>query len=69
MERNFGGIDSTGLVKYKISNTKGLFFCQNGKFAMNDKDIEIVPIGSMKEYWRKYYNITENEHRTISKEL
>lgn len=65
MERNFGGIDSTGLAKYKISNTKGLFFCQNGKFAMNDKDIKMMPIGSMKEFWRKSYNITEKEHRIV----
>lgn len=65
VERNFGGIYSTGLAKYKISNTKGLFFCQNGKFAMNDKDIKMMPIGSMKEFWRKSYNITEKRHRTI----
>jgi hypothetical protein len=32
---------------------------------MNDKDIKMMPIGSMKEFWRKSYNITEKEHRIV----
>ena len=65
MERNFGGIDSTGLAKYKILKTNDLFFCKDGEFVMNDEHIEVMPIGSMKEFWRKSYNITEKKHRTI----
>ena len=65
MERNFGGIDLTGLAKYKILKTNDLFFCKDGEFVMNDEHIEVMPIGSMKEFWRKSYNITEKKHRTI----
>lgn len=65
MERNFGGIDSTGLAKYKILKTNDLFFCKDGEFVMNNEHIEVIPIGSMKEFWRKSYNITEKEHRIV----
>ncbi len=68
MERNFGGIDSTGLAKYKILKINNLFFCKDGEFIMNDEHIEVMPIGSMKEFWRKSYNITEKEHRTLLNE-
>ena len=65
MERNFGGIDSTGLAKYKILKTNDLFFCKDGEFVMNNEHIEVMPIGSMKEFWRKSYNITGKEHRIV----
>lgn len=66
MERNFGGIDSTGLAKYIISDTKILFSCQKGKFKMNNKVVKAKAIGSMKEYWRKSYNVIDKKRRTIS---
>lgn len=65
MERNFEGVDSIGLAKYKILKTNDLFFCKDGEFVMNDEHIEVLLIGSMKEFWRKFYNITGKEHRIV----
>ena len=32
---------------------------------MKNEHIEVMPIGSMKEFWRKSYNIIEKEHRIV----
>lgn len=65
LERNLGGVESTGLGKYEIINTSKLFECDATGFKMNMAVVSPFRIGSMKEFWRKSYNIIEKEHRTI----
>lgn len=66
VERNLGGIESTGLCKFYVQNTSDLFKCDNHKLSLNPSAIhKMDKIGSMKEYWRKTYNITEKEHRIV----
>lgn len=57
MERNFGGIQSSGLAKYIISTTDELFTCSNRGISINANNIQTQKVASMKEYWRKTQNI------------
>ncbi|MBQ8852945.1 MAG: hypothetical protein IJZ67_01405 [Alistipes sp.] len=67
IERNLGGIESTGLCKLHVKDTSILFKCDKHKLRLNSSaQITMDKIGSMKEFWRKSYNITEKEHRTIT---
>lgn len=57
MERNFGGVHSSGLAKYRISDTNDLFYCENNELKLKEENIETTEIASMKEYWRKTKNV------------
>lgn len=66
IERNLGGIESTGLCKLHVKDTSKLFKCDKHKLRLNSSaQITMDKIGSMKEFWRKSYNITEKEHRVV----
>lgn len=66
IERNLGGIESTGLCKFHVEDTSILFKCDKHKLRLNSSaQITMDKIGSMKEFWRKSYNITEKEHRIV----
>ncbi len=67
MERNFGGIHSSGLAKYTISNINKLFIHSDNCFDINKQIISANEIGSMKEYWRKTYNIIPQKHSKTKK--
>lgn len=57
MERNFGGLHSSGLAKFLISLDDELFICNDGKFSINENNIQIQKVASMKEYWRETQNV------------
>lgn len=66
IERNLGGIESTGLCKFHVEDTSILFKCDKHKLRLNSSaQITMDKIGSMKEFWRKSYNIIEKEHRIV----
>lgn len=66
IERNLGGIESTGLCKFHVEDTSILFKCDKHKLRLNSSaQITMDKIGSMKEFWRKSFNITEKEHRIV----
>ena len=66
LERNLGGVESTGLGKFEIDNPSALFECNGSELKMNMSSVKPYRIGSMKEFWRKSYNVIEQERRTIS---
>lgn len=57
IERNFGGIHSSGLAKFIITVNEDLFICNDSGFFINENNITVHKVGSMKEYWRKTRNI------------
>lgn len=65
LERNLGGVESTGLCRYEIEKPYSLFKCDGSGLAMNEQCVTPVNIGSMKEFWRQTYNSITTKPRTV----
>lgn len=67
LERNLGGVESTGLGKFEIDNPSALFECNGSELKMNMSSVKPYRIGSMKEFWRKSYNVVPKDSTVTSK--